>query len=209
MGVHASPAVHETHAPALHTMLVPQLVPFATLPDGVHTGAPVLQVVIPVRQGWPVTAQLAPAVQFPQTPVALQTRLVPHDVPAARFVPVSVHCAVPVEHTSVPAWQGFAGAHVAPAWQETQYPVWHTMFVPQDVPFARSPTSVHNAAPVAQLMAAVRHGSSITVQVAPAVQATQLPLLQTMFSPHTVPFACACCVSMQPGTPATQVVVPT
>jgi hypothetical protein len=114
VGAHASPVVHATQAPALHTRLVPQLVPFATFPDAVHTDAPVLQVVVPVRQGWLEMVQLAPAVQLPQVPVALQTRLVPHDVPAARFVPVSVHCGVPVEHASVPAWQRLVGAHVAP-----------------------------------------------------------------------------------------------
>jgi hypothetical protein len=209
VGVHANPAVHETQPPALQTMLVPQLVPFATFPEAAHTGAPVLQVVMPVRHGWPETVQLAPAVQLPQVPVALQTRLVPHGVPAARFVPVSVHCGAPVEHARVPIWQALVGAQVAPVWQETHCPVWHTMLVPQEVPFGRSPISVQTAAPVAQLIAPVRHGLAVTVQVAPAVQATQVPSLQTMFSPHTVPFACGCWVSMQPGPFGPQVVAPT
>lgn len=113
-GVHASPAVHPTHWPLLHTMLVPQVVPLATFPEALHTGAPVLHAVVPVRQGWFATAQLAPMVQLPHTPVALQTRLMPHDVPAARFVPLSVHCGVPVEHASVPRWHALVGAHAAP-----------------------------------------------------------------------------------------------
>jgi hypothetical protein len=50
-GVHGSPAVHATQAPVLHTMLVPQLVPLATFPAAEHTGAPVAQLMIPVRQG--------------------------------------------------------------------------------------------------------------------------------------------------------------
>jgi hypothetical protein len=114
-GVQASPAVHATHAPALHTMLVPQLVPFATLPDSTQTGAPVVQVVMAVRQGRFAMVQLAPAVQAPQVPVALQTRLVPQAVPAGSNVPASVHCGVPVVHDSVPRWQAFAGVQAAPA----------------------------------------------------------------------------------------------
>ena len=102
VGRHAFPAVHATHAPAWQTMLVPHVVPFATFPDAVHTGTPVVQTVVPVRQGWPETVQLAPVVQLPQTPVALQTRLVPQDVPAGRFVLRSVHTGVPVVQESVP-----------------------------------------------------------------------------------------------------------
>ena len=188
-----------THTPLLHTMLVPQALPFATFPAAWHTGVPVVQTVIPVRQGWPVTVQLAPVAQIPHVPVALHTRLSPQDVPAARFVFVSVHCGVPVEHTSVPAWQGFVGAQVAPAWQVTQSPVWQTMLVPQDVPFGRSPISVHSGAPVAQLISPLRQGFSVRVHAPPAVQEAQAPLLHTMFVPHTVPFAAGCWVSMQPG----------
>lgn len=81
--------------------------------------------------------------------------------------------------------------------------------MPQEVPLGLSLISVHTATPVAQPIAAVRHGLSVSVQAAPAVQATQAPALQTMLSPHTVPFACGCCVSVQPGCPfAGHVVVP-
>jgi hypothetical protein len=114
-GVQASPAVHEVHAPALHTKFVPHDVPLATLPDSVQAGVPEVQTVVPVRQGLPVTVQLVPGVQFVHTPVALQTLLVPQVVPAARFVFLSVQTGDPVEQASVPAWQGFGGAHVAPS----------------------------------------------------------------------------------------------
>jgi hypothetical protein len=134
-GAQARPAVHETHAPPLHTMLVPQLMPFCALPDSMQTGAPVLQVVVPVRQGRPAMLQLAPAVQSPQAPAALQTRLVPQAVPAGRFVPASMHCGVPVEQDSVPWWQGLLGVHAAPAWQAPHWPAWQTMPAPQVVPF--------------------------------------------------------------------------
>jgi len=102
VGVHASPAVHATHWPALHTKFVPQLVPLATFPVAVQTGPPVLHVVVPVRQGWLGTEQLVPDIQVPHVPVPLQTRLSPHDVPGARLVPVSVQVGLPVEHARVP-----------------------------------------------------------------------------------------------------------
>ncbi len=101
-GVHASPAVHATQAPALQTMFAPQEVPFATFPAVTQTATPVLQVVIAVWQGLPVTVQLAPTVQLPQTPAALQTLFVPHVVPAATSVALSVHCGVPVAQASAP-----------------------------------------------------------------------------------------------------------
>jgi hypothetical protein len=101
-GVQTTPTVHDTQLPALHTRFVPQEVPLATLPDSAQTGAPVLQVVVPVRQGLPVTAQLAPTVQLPQVPVALQTRFVPQLAPAGTFVFVSVQTGVPVVQASIP-----------------------------------------------------------------------------------------------------------
>ncbi len=101
-GVQASPAVHETQAPLLHTRLVPQEVPLVTLPLSVQTGAPVVQAVLPVRQGFPVTVQAAPVWQETQLPAALQTLPVPHVVPAARTVPVSLQTGVPVEQASDP-----------------------------------------------------------------------------------------------------------
>jgi hypothetical protein len=75
----------------------------ATLPDSVQTGPPDVHTVAPVRHGLPVTVQLAPTVQFVHTPVALQTMFIPHDVPAARLVFLSVQTGDPVEHASVPA----------------------------------------------------------------------------------------------------------
>jgi hypothetical protein len=102
-GVQASPAVHDAQVPELHTMFVPHDVPFATFPDSVQTGVPEVQTVMAVRQGLPVTVQLAPAVHAVHVPVALQTLLVPHAVPAARLVFLSVQTGDPVEHASVPA----------------------------------------------------------------------------------------------------------
>ena len=55
---------------------------------------------------------------------------------------------------------------------------------------------MQTGAPVAQTIAAVRQGLPATEQVVPAAQATQAPLLQTIASPQTVPFASGHCVSM-------------
>lgn len=101
-GVQVDPTVHDTQAPPLHTRFVPQEVPLATFPDSAQTGAPVLHVVVPVRQGLPETAQLAPTVQATHAPAALQTMFVPQLVPAATRVPLSVQTPEPVVQESVP-----------------------------------------------------------------------------------------------------------
>jgi hypothetical protein len=67
-----------------------------------QTGAPVLHAVVPVRQTLPGRVQGAPAVQASQLPVALQTLSLPHDAPAATFVPLSAQVGVPPVHDSVP-----------------------------------------------------------------------------------------------------------
>jgi hypothetical protein len=81
--------------------------------------------------------------------------------------------------------------------------------VPQEVPFGWSPDSVQTGAPVAHEIAPVRQAFPVGEQTAPAVQLAQAPLLQTLFSPQTVPFAWGCCVSVQVATPSEQTVCPT
>jgi hypothetical protein len=100
--VHASPTVQETQVPELQTMFVPQVVPLATFADSTQTGAPVLHAVVPVRQGLPLTAQIAPCLQSTHMPAALQTLSWKQLVPTARFVPLSVQVGVPVEQASAP-----------------------------------------------------------------------------------------------------------
>ena len=98
--MHAVPALHVPQLPALHTMFVPQLVPFGRFPDSWQTGEPVAQDVVPVLHalvGW----QLAPAAHMTQVP-ALQTRSVPQVTPFANDWPVSVHSMVG-EQTLTPA----------------------------------------------------------------------------------------------------------
>ncbi len=102
--------MHETHVPALQTRFVPQDVPFWRGVAGVvlstHVDVPVAQLVTPATHGF-AGAQVRPAVHETQAP-ALQTRLVPHDAPAATS-PVSAHTATPVEQSTVPVLQRFAG----------------------------------------------------------------------------------------------------
>ena len=101
-GMHDTPAVHATQTPALHTRFVPQEVPLATFAVSAQIGAPVLHVRAPVRQGLPVTTQLAPTLQSTQAPVALHTLSVPQPVPAATSVFLSVQTGVPVVQESIP-----------------------------------------------------------------------------------------------------------
>ncbi len=89
----AAPAWHVTHAPFWQTMLVPHEVPFALLPVSVHTDAPVVQTVAAFLHGF-VVVQAVPAVQFTHVPL-LHTMLMPHMMPFACDVPVSVHVGAP------------------------------------------------------------------------------------------------------------------
>jgi hypothetical protein len=171
-GTQAVPAVQATQLPPTQTMLVPQLVPSATLADSTQTTAPVLQATLPVRHGLPLTAQVAFTVQAMQLPAGLQTMLVPQLVPAVTFVPLSTHWG-PLEQVSAPTWQAFAaGMQEAFSWQATHAPLLQTIPVPHELPFGWLFCSVQTAEPVVQTIVAVRHGLPLTVQLVPAAQAT-------------------------------------
>jgi hypothetical protein len=206
VGVQAPPAVQGTHAPLLHTWLVPQVVPFATLPVSAQTDAPVTHEVAPVRHlfvGW----QLAPAVQPTHAPL-LQTMFVPHTVPLTRLRPVSAQ-VIDGEQLWVPAWQAFVGVHDSPAVHDTQLPELQTRFVPHDVPLATLADSTQTAAPVLQVVAPVRQGFPVTAQDAPTLQSVQLPVaLQTLSLPQVVPAATSVPLSVQTGAPVEQPSVP-
>jgi hypothetical protein len=64
----------------------------------------------------------------------------------------------------------------------------HTLFVPQEVPLAMFPVSAQTDAPVTQVVVPVRQTFD-GWQLAPEVQLTQVPVLQTLFIPQTVPLA--------------------
>jgi hypothetical protein len=135
----------------------------------------------------------------------LHTLFAPHEVPFATF-PVSAQTELPVAHEVAPVRHAFAGWQVTPAVHETQLPVWHTLFVPQEVPFATFPVSAQTEVPFEQDVIPVRQAVA-GVQVTPAVQDAQLPLLQTLLVPQEVPFA-TFPVSVQIDAPVTHEVAP-
>jgi hypothetical protein len=79
-------------------------------------------------------------------------------------------------------------------------PVRQTIPVPHDVPFGLSAFSVQTAVPVVHTFVPVRQ-RLVGVQVEPAMQVTQVPLLQTLFVPQLVPFATAVPVSVHDIVP--------
>jgi hypothetical protein len=101
------------------------------------------------------------------------------------------------------------GTQGAPSAQVPHCPARHTIPAPQEVPFGWSPDSAQTGAPVAHEIVPVRQGFPDGEQAPPAAQVVQTPLLQTLFSPQTVPFAWDCCVSVQDATPSEQAVCPT
>jgi hypothetical protein len=141
-----------------------------------------------------VGVQLPPAVQEVHVP-ALQTLLVPHDVPSAT-VPVSVHAITPVRQEVAPVLQRLVGWQLVPAVQLPQTPLSHTLFVPQVVPLATFPVSAHTEVPVMHDVAPVLQ-TLVGWQVTFAVQLPHVPLLQTLLVPHEVPLVRFCPVSEQ------------
>jgi hypothetical protein len=96
VGTQAAPSWQATHWPARQTIPLPHEVPFGWSPAALQTGAPVVQAMAPLLQGWPEREQLLPAAHATQVP-PLQTRSVPHAVPLAWGRCVSVQVATPAE----------------------------------------------------------------------------------------------------------------
>jgi hypothetical protein len=204
--LHPLPAVHPPQIPMLQTRFVPHVVPFATFPVSAQTGTPVTHEVAPVLQ-WFAGWQPAPVVHGPHEPL-LQTMFIPHDVPLARFRPVSEHVIIG-EQVWVPAWHGFAGAQASPGVHEVHTPELHTRFVPHDVPLATLPDSVQTGEPEVQTVVPVRQALLGTVQLAPCVQFVHTPVaLQTLLVPQVVPAARLVFLSVQTGDPVEQASVP-
>ena len=134
-GVQVMFRVHGEQVPSAQTMLAPQVVPLAALADSVQTGAPVSQVMVPVRQGLPLIGQVIPAWQATQVPAPSHTLFVPQPVPAAAGVVLSLQTAIPLSQASAPWWQAFAGTQDAPVWQFVHCPLRQTMPLPHDMPF--------------------------------------------------------------------------
>jgi hypothetical protein len=183
-GWQAVPDTHETQAPALQTWVVspPQGVPLSSLPASVHTGSPVVQAIVPFLHSL-VGSHDIPAVQGPHVPL-WQTLLSPQAVPLGLLL--SLQTGTPVEHEVVPVLHGFVTGQLAPTVQALQVPLPHTMFVPQEVPFALLPVSLQTSKPVVQENVPVLHMFA-GWQLAPIVHELQVPPPHTLFVPQDVP----------------------
>ncbi len=189
--VHAAPAVHATHAPELlQTMFVPQLVPVPFCVLFTHTIVPVVQVVMPVKQGFGFVAHAWLGVHEPQLPFPSQTRLVPQLTPPI-LLPLSAQVWAPVAQEVAPFLQTFGlVVHAVPAVQATQVPEpLQTMLVPQLTPGDLLPPSMQVWAPVEQeVVPFLQALVGFVLQATPAAQATQVPEpLQTMLVPQLAP----------------------
>ena len=120
---HDAPGVHVTHIPELLQEPLVHGVPEGAGPSVTHCGPPLEQLMWPTRHSV-VGVQAAFSVHGVQAPVLLQTRLVPHEVPAS-LRPVSTqlkpeaHCVLPMRHA-------LGNGHSAPGVHATHEPPVHT-----------------------------------------------------------------------------------
>jgi hypothetical protein len=187
VGLQAVPAVHDAHVPPLQTWFVPHVVPLATcVVVGTQVVTPLLQEVVPVTHGFEGVHPV-PATQAPQFPL-LQTSPAPHAVPLATAVVVATQLNCPVLQDVVPVKQTFEGVHDVPATHEIQFPPLQTSFVPQIVPLVTGVVvATQLDTPVLHEVAPIKHRFD-GLHGVPATHETQLPLSQTSFVPHVVPF---------------------
>lgn len=146
-------------------------VPAGALPLAVHTGAPVVQLVVPVVQGLPVEHD-APGIHATQLPAALHTPPL-HAVPTGSGL-VALQTGDPVVHEIVPEWQAVAGVQAMP--------VVHALHVP----LALQTPPVH-AVPAGELPLAVQTGAPVVHEMVPVWQAVggvhAIPLVQVLHIP--------------------------
>ena len=151
----APPAVHAEQVPPLQTMLLPQVVPLATLVEvATHVCDPVEQSVLPTRHGFD-GVHVRPAVHDTHCP-PLHTWLVPQLVPLDTL-PAETHCMLPVVHEYVPFTQ-VAKLHDPPAVHDPHWPLLQTDPLPHDVPLAMLVPAVHTWMPVVQEYTPLTHG---------------------------------------------------
>lgn len=196
--MHDEPPLHALHDPALQTPPGHE-VPLVLLLPSTQTALPLVQSMVPLRQaalGFEV--QPAPCVQALQKP-ALHTPPL-HVVPFALLLP-STHTGLPVAQLMVPLRQAALGfvVQAVPPLHATHAPALHTPPV-HVVPFILLLPSTHTALPDAHVMTPLRQAElGFVVHVAPSLQATHEPALQTP-PLHTVPFDL--------GAPSTQTEAP-
>ena len=165
------PAEQALQNPPLQTPPA-HIVPFALLLPSMHTGLPVEQLMVPLRQAaFGFVVHEAPALQAAQVP-ALHTPA-GHIVPFALLLP-STHTALPEEQLMMPLRQTLFGfvVHAAPSLQALHDPALHTP--PEHaVPFVFGLPSTQVGVPLAQSTVPLRQAEpGFVVQEAPCVQAT-------------------------------------
>jgi hypothetical protein len=167
--------VHIVHAPFWQTSFVPHTVPFvACIPVSVHAGGFVVQSRVPVSHGLAVGVHMEPVEHITHAPIS-QISPVPHELPLATLIPVSVQTDTPVEQSVVPVWQALVGMHGLLAAHAEHIPLLQTMAVPHDVPLpAFIPVSLQMALPVEQSILPAWHAMA-GVQAAPEVHAAASP----------------------------------
>jgi hypothetical protein len=109
---------------------------------------------------------------------------------------------VPVRHGLPP------GLHAAPVAHGLHVPLSHTSLVPQGVPLVTVPVGEHVCTPVEHDVEPVAHALPPGAHDTPAVHATHVPLLQTMFRPHDVPSGALLPVSSHEIPASEQVIEP-
>jgi hypothetical protein len=136
-GVHVTPAVQDTHAPPLHTLLTPQEVPSVALAFvSAQASPPSMQDAVPAWHGAPAGTQEAPAVQAWHAPFS-QKRLAPHGIPFGAWPP-GVHTGAPDAQAMDAAWQEPASLQSDPGVQPTHVPPAHTPVEPASAPASSS-----------------------------------------------------------------------
>jgi len=173
---------HATHVPAtLQTWSMPHAVPGALSASSTQTGAPVEHSTTPRRQVLPaLVVHMAPAVHATQVPVAVQTWLVPHDAPAAAFMPSTQPGVAP--QVVRPRLQGALGfpEQLVPSAHVMQLPApVQTRPRPQGLPATRSRAVSTHPAIAPHVVSPSLQGSGLVVHDVPAVHVTQEPPRQT------------------------------
>jgi hypothetical protein len=174
---------------ALHTWLVPQLVPGVFAAPSMQVCAPVVHDVTPAAHALGLPVHDCPAVQATQAPLPSQTIPLPHDVPAVRLLKSS-QTGVPVVQLVMPVLHGLGlvvqfvlAAHATHVPEALQI-----MPAPQPDPAGLLAPSAQVCTPVAHDVVPALQGLGLVVHDCPAAHATQaLPPSQTRPTPQLVP----------------------
>lgn len=145
------------------------------MPSGPHADVPVrhsslgLHALPETQPQWPLASHVPPE----------------QGVPAALGSPAT-HDATPAVHVVVPTWQTSTGVHAAPALQTTHTPAPSHVPFGHGVPAALEPVTAQTAAPDAQSVEPVVHGSPVPHAV-PGTHAPASPTLVASGPTSTAP----------------------